>query len=313
MESAVADVEHILDAWRVQHVTYLHLSMLALMVHDWFILLDREVEYVWQTEWGLNKILYIVSRYGPFLDMPITITTHTAPYGALGYDVCSTLYKIATWNTFLGISISESILLLRTNAIYSRSKRVTIPLTAGYLVTAVAGIAITWLYLRDTAFGPLPSDLFMGCNLVRRNVIVFFDFLLLILFELVVVILTVRRGLHDLHSGTPLLRVVYRDSISFFLILFGLTLSAILVLALAPPQYNGLMAASTRVVHSIICCRILLNLKEAVTPNSTSTEVSTGLAFASSSGRQTNQPERAQLETYELRYRELNEEGVVVG
>ncbi|KAF9791081.1 hypothetical protein BJ322DRAFT_1208316 [Thelephora terrestris] len=291
MESTAVDPAIVLDALRVQYVSYLHLSMLALMVHDWLILLDREIEHVWRTQWGINKVLYIISRYGPFLDMPITIVTHIAPYGMIDYNTCNTLYKIATWNTFIGISISESILLLRTNAIYSRSKRVTIPLSVAYAVSAVAGIICTWLYLRNTVFGAPPSDLFSGCTLVRRDAIIFFDFLLLLVFELVVIILTVGRGFRDFHSGTSLLRVVYRDSVSFFLVLFGITLSAILILALAPPQFSGLMGASTRVMHSIICSRILLNLREAVTPNNTSTEVSTGLAFASSFGQRTTQPQ----------------------
>lgn len=111
----------------------------------------------------------------------------------------------------------------------------------------------------------------------------------------------------------------------------ALTLSAILVLALAPVrrgshnlpipesdnhrllsvqrQYSGLMAASARVVHSIICCRILLNLKRAASPRNTSAEaeVSTGLAFATSPGQQTNQTETIGLETVGTR-RQSDEE-----
>lgn len=297
MESSGVDPKTLLDALRVQQVTYLHLSMMALMLHDWFIVLDREVEHFWHTEWSITKVLYFLSRYGPFLDMPITITTHLAPYGMLGDSTCAALYKVATWNTFLGISISETILLLRTNAIYSRSKRVTIPLSVAYLILVAAGIAITWLYLKGASFGPPPSDLFSGCTLVRRDVIIFFDFLLLLAFELAVVILTIKRGFTDFYSGTPLLRVVYRDSISFFLVLFGISLSSILVLALAPSEYGGLMGASTRVFHSIVCCRILLNLRQVGTPKSTSTEVSTGLAFASTVGQQANNPETIGLES----------------
>ena len=63
--------------------------------------------------------------------------------------------------------------------------------------------------------GPPPSNLFTGCHIKRRSVMVFFDFLLLLVFELgqnklslrfhlrsrdlitVVVILTVRRGFRD--------------------------------------------------------------------------------------------------------------------
>ena len=59
------------------------------------------------------------------------------------------------------------------------------------------------------------------------------------------------------------------------------------------------MGASTRVLHSMISCRILLNLKQAMMSQSTLTEVSTGLAFAHSNiAQQTNQQETIQLERY---------------
>ena len=196
-------------------------------MHEWFILLNREVEYVWQTEWGVGKILYIVSRYAPFIDMPITIASkssflfvtpgqreylrgfrysiaHTASYGVIDLDVGvnvvnrplradkmkhsrhaihsikSPLVREKTsplelvrvqmllagyreycfWDRHLGMSgivvaaaslgthpcSFTAILLLRTSAIYSKSKWVTIPLSVAYavrprdfLVTALCG------------------------------------------------------------------------------------------------------------------------------------------------------------------------------
>jgi hypothetical protein len=42
-------------------------------VHDWLILIDREVEHIWRKEWSIPKILFIISRYGLLLDMPMTI------------------------------------------------------------------------------------------------------------------------------------------------------------------------------------------------------------------------------------------------
>lgn len=134
MKSAAVDPVVVLDPVRAQVVSYLHVSMLTLMAHDWLILLNHEVEHIWREKWGLGKILYCISRYGPFLDMPIIITMHTASYATIDYDTCSTLYKIVTWSTFFGIYTSEAVLLLRTNAIYSGSKRIVILLTAGYLV-----------------------------------------------------------------------------------------------------------------------------------------------------------------------------------
>lgn len=60
------------------------------------------------------------------------------------------------------------------------------------------------------------------------------------------------------------------------------------------------MAASIRVLHSIVCCRILLNLRRAASVRSTSTQVSTGLAFATSPAQQTNQAGADQTETIGL-------------
>jgi len=56
------------------------------------------------------------------------------------------------------------------------------------------------------------------------------------------------------------------------------------------------MAASARVIHSIVCCRILLNLRRAADRRDSSTEMSTGLAFATTPDQQTGQAETIQLE-----------------
>ena len=40
-------------------------------MYDYFVLLDREVEHIWGKEWNVSKILFILSRYGPFFDVPI--------------------------------------------------------------------------------------------------------------------------------------------------------------------------------------------------------------------------------------------------
>jgi hypothetical protein len=67
------------------------------------------------------------------------------------------------------------------------------------------------------------------------------------------------------------------------------------------PLYNELLAASIRVVHSIVCCRILLNLRRAVTRRDGSTEVSHIIVFATAPGPQTNQAETILYEAYGTR------------
>ena len=58
------------------------------------------------------------------------------------------------------------------------------------------------------------------------------------------------------------------------------------------------MVAPTRVLHSIVFCRIILNLRRAASTRRTTTETLTGLAFATAAGQQMNQAETIQLEAY---------------
>lgn len=198
--------------------------MLVIMAYDWLILLDREIEHVWGARWGTGKILYLASRYWPFLDMPIIIVIHTAPSGTIDDETCAVLYRMSSWGSVLGICISESILLLRTSAIYAMSKRINLVLSICYGAGFVGTIIVTWDHLRTIAEPPL-GGLFLGCNFGHDGKEKF-SFLLLLGFELVVVILTVRKGFSYFHEGTPLLRVLYRDSIAYFLVLFGKSTAA---------------------------------------------------------------------------------------
>jgi len=67
------DTEIAVLASASQAVTYVYLSMLTILVHEWLILLNREVEYIWKSKWTISKIIYIITRYGPFIDVPIMV------------------------------------------------------------------------------------------------------------------------------------------------------------------------------------------------------------------------------------------------
>jgi len=65
---------------------------------------------------------------------------------------------------------------------------------------------------------------------------------------------------------------------------------------------DDLMVALSRVVHSIVCCRILLNLRQAGTPRGASTILeSINLQFATLPERETDRGEVIQLEAHDTR------------
>jgi len=159
-----------------------------------------------------------------------------------------------------------------------------------------------WEYLRTTRITVPPIPWFNGCYIEQRDrgLVLQSTYVLLLSFELVVIILTVRRGYKDFPSGTSLLKVLYRDSVAFFIVLFVLTLSALPIHMSAPPQYNGIMSPVVRAVHSVLCCRILLNIKQAaskayILPS----ERPTSIEFATPPRQGTNQAETIRLEVYD--------------
>jgi len=61
-------------------------SRVGHQVYDWLILLDREVDHVWRSEWSVAKILFIIARYGALLDTPIFITSESGSTLVRGWN-----------------------------------------------------------------------------------------------------------------------------------------------------------------------------------------------------------------------------------
>ena len=67
--------------------------------------------------------------------------------------------------------------------------------------------------------------------------------------------------------------------------------------ALSHYRDNGFMALFARVANSIICCRILQNLRQAAEWRGDLPDIqASGIVFAATPGRQTNQTEMSRLE-----------------
>jgi len=77
---------------------------------------------------------------------------------------------------------------------------------------------------------------------------------------------------------------------------------------------SGLMVPLSRVVHSIVCCRILLNLRQAASPRGPLTIVrSIGLAFPSAPGQETIQLEMHNARNGEEDFPRQADEGFIAG
>lgn len=252
----------VISAQRLQVVRYTQVVSMTVLITEWFLIIGEEVEYVWKAKWTYLKVFYLMSRYSPFLDTPFTLLNYITP--RIKPETCLAYYQISTVSTFVGMSISEYILLARTYALYGRSRKIGLILGIGIVICTMIGIVTISLFLTSLVFGPLPSPEIPGCLLKQGSDIVFVNFVILLIWEFLVVVLTAYRGIKSLRgSRAPLVQTLYRDGIFFFVCLLVLSTANIVVLIVAPLEYLDLLDTLTRCLHSIICCRVLLNLRVA--------------------------------------------------
>jgi hypothetical protein len=78
--SLVPSDAHIPACGSISYVCYSHLrafsspltlpvNLIALVIYDYGLTLNREIDYIWLSKWSLIKVTFLVQRYLPFLDL----------------------------------------------------------------------------------------------------------------------------------------------------------------------------------------------------------------------------------------------------
>ncbi|KAJ6574627.1 hypothetical protein B0H19DRAFT_606177 [Mycena capillaripes] len=237
----MSDADSIYDpARRLQLVKYFAAASLTLQGYDWLICLDQEVKTIWSSPWRGAKILYLLSRYIPFVNLSCAL------YYYVAYEpsvlTCRRVDAVATWFTAFGICVSEAMLVMRTYAIYDSSKKILIFLLVMLALLVGAALPTTEIFIRSLQYGQPPIGTINGCYPVAGSEIIFVAFIAILLFETIIIVLTVYSGLKQYRQGSsPLVKTLYRDSLFFFLCIFSITLANVVVVATLPIDYADLL------------------------------------------------------------------------
>ncbi|ETW77542.1 hypothetical protein HETIRDRAFT_173803 [Heterobasidion irregulare TC 32-1] len=46
---------------------------MMILIQDWLVLFGEEVDLVWNSQWSIPKLLYIINRYAPFVDVTLDL------------------------------------------------------------------------------------------------------------------------------------------------------------------------------------------------------------------------------------------------
>ncbi|KAK0445483.1 hypothetical protein EV421DRAFT_1796828 [Armillaria borealis] len=148
---------------------------------------------MWNSPWNLVKVLYLISRYSPILDVAIALQEHIQPQA--DPKTCLINNDISTMSTGVGIAISELILIVRTCALYGNCKKVIYGLGTVWTIWVSANIWVVITFMKSSVFEYQPSSVLPGCYLASDSPIIFVCFASLLLLEVLLLILHVWKAL----------------------------------------------------------------------------------------------------------------------
>ncbi|KAJ8461777.1 hypothetical protein ONZ45_g18178 [Pleurotus djamor] len=246
-----------------QRTSYSLIAFACLLLYDHIITLSDEIQYVWSTPWGLGKLLFFLTRYIPYLDIISGVWRYMGP-PTMSHDLCIVLNQVSGWICVAGLLIAEVIMVLRVWAIYNQSRKMGVFLVIAALTCIIIGGIMYGVFVKSTAidtssgFRELTS--LRGCHFSAESNTSYISFLLLMTFEMLMLLLTILKGINDLgpklnlsNSTSSFLFKFYQDAIS---------LANVIVLVVADRHLAIILVSPQCALHSIFSARILLRLRE---------------------------------------------------
>lgn len=239
----------------------------GICVWEWLINLRAEYNGIWKAQWSFVKCTYLVSRYGIFIGMAVSIWLWTNSFTAAE---CSKLFHLIPGFFILTELSGEIILMMRVYALSGRSLYVLFPLSAillGYLgldlYIAIDGMTMVPIFQE--------KDYCIPNGGVRGNVILGY-WIVPMVFDAIVTALMIwyMRPHFKNGSASTIMRVFLREGLLYFVVI---TLANALNIAFfAQTTFSGqaINTGFSLAMTSIMSCRLILSLrdKEALAPRS---------------------------------------------
>ncbi|KAJ7582085.1 hypothetical protein C8J56DRAFT_243941 [Mycena floridula] len=258
-------LETLQDLQRIQTDTYIHASGITIVIFDWLLTFHKEHELIWGAPWNLGKFLYILTRYSAFFDTTLSQYHELKPH--LSARTCSVLHTLTGWLELFGIVVAEVILSVRVWALWERRRVMAITMSIFALVCIAASAISFLIFHRNQTFTALdtvaPGYRLSGCYATGGNNFLYMDFVMLMVYETALVVLTFIKGIQHFRQGTSSLSYTFfRDGLMYYIILLAVSVVNVVILFVEQRQFSNLLTSFQRVIHSVFSARIILNLRE---------------------------------------------------
>jgi len=243
----------------LQVVIYVTISFIALLIYDWIISLNREVSRIWRSKWTLVKVLYLYTRYSPLVSLSISMEERLS-------STCN-LMTFTTIFAGFGIGMADLILILRTYSIYNKSRKILAFFGLSFIIiTAVSFWAISHStdFFSDQEKSLNTSSSCLLAN--ERSSFGLICYIALLSGESVITLLTVWKTFDSYRqSGFHLSQVasmIYCEGLFYYFMILPLTIANVTVILAAPEGLLSLLDSPLTAMHSILCCKLVLHVRE---------------------------------------------------
>ncbi|EAU86005.2 hypothetical protein CC1G_03028 [Coprinopsis cinerea okayama7 len=279
-------------------IAFVAVASLTFWLADYIQTFESEVFLIWwhHAEWTSVQYLWFLSRYLPFLDLPIALA-YRLHYG-LSLTSCKALWAISFFAFYASGSLANSLLGARVVALSGQKFYVVLFAKIYYVGVQLSVFILSVIYLNSLKHEISPNPVNPGCIITDGH-----DILLSVIFALmmgqqfVFMVIALWMGAVRYRNAATKSRIFVtfqRDGICCFIVLTLIATTNIVVHLVRSPEYQFLLVLPLRIMHSIISTRTVLNMRE-------STCTGGGLCFTAAL---VDHPPAERYDNEELRLRE---------
>ncbi|THV07037.1 hypothetical protein K435DRAFT_960018 [Dendrothele bispora CBS 962.96] len=288
--SSTADSRTVFYLTGAQDKLLIDIASLTLLVWDYLISLDAEIQLVWKAPWKFGKLLYLLTRYLAFAGAIITILLNGGRFKLL--ETCKALSEASSFLTFIELYVAETILSLRVWALWENSWKVACLITIGFIVPGpivAFGLLLGTPQYQSAAlsdpFGYFIHDKFGLCpSYLSGSFYIIVMFIYLTVYETVMLAMTAYKARKYGRSRN-------HTSFIFAFLLYGLTYNVVALTssaaniivrtAVSSEGYTTLFLGLQVAMHSTLTSRMLLHIRqEAMDTTLPTSQFSQSLHFA---------------------------------
>jgi len=244
------------DYWAMKYTTA---AFLTILFYDHMITLDKEVETIWPLPWRFPKILFLINRYliPPLMLVNVSVSLTFAPTS----KSCLFVFRWIGFPVILALVTVELMLILRVLALYPHNKKVLVLLVVLFIGNIIGFLVIGVHLVHQMTETQSPDrQIFSGCRRTPPPLL-YTEWIPSVVFESVVIILTLYKAL-AYRRYIPALRVLARDSMIYFSIMFSFLMLNVLFARVIRDSLRGMWVQPATLVSCLAVARMTLNIRK---------------------------------------------------